>query len=76
MNSLFDTLPMGYYLNNLEIDNDVFAHGGEAVIRRGRLNGAPVAIRQIYSLESSDEQAKNALLKVCSFSRQFIRFCF
>lgn len=67
MNSLLDSLPSAYYVKHVVIDSNAFARGGEAVIRRGQMNGVLVAVRQFFSLDSLDEQAERALLRVCSF---------
>lgn len=66
INSLWGNLPSTYYLNNLEIDSEVFAHGGEAIIRRARLNGALVAVRQYYSPQDLEPGVGKRLLEVCS----------
>lgn len=45
MNSRWNVLPNSYWLQEVSLAGQ-FAHGGEAVIRKGTHNGKVVAIRQ------------------------------
>lgn len=67
LNSHRGVLPVGYWLEDVSIQRDIFACGGEAIIQRGSYQTQLIATWQLYTSEDIiwESEAGKEIVKVC-----------